>query len=33
VTTFRQRLLEAGLSNEQIVTLIEENPRRMLVGE
>jgi len=33
ITTFRQRLLDAGLINEQIVTLIEDNPRRMLVGE
>jgi phosphotriesterase-related protein len=32
ITTFRQRLLEAGISEDQIKTLLIENPKHMLLG-
>lgn len=33
ITTFVERMLESGLSQEQVDTLLIENPRRMLTGE
>jgi len=33
VTEFKQRMLDAGVSEEQAATLLVENPRRMLAGE